>query len=135
MSTTNSNSYACRKCRSVLFSDDNILIHDKPAEGAASAAFGYYKGRKTLRSGIETRCMSLFLTPESVESLPWISSIPEISQLEGKLACPKCASKIGDWHWSGAQCSCGAWINPGFQVQRSRIDVVPGALGSQNKPS
>ena len=45
-----------------------------------------------------------------------------LSMVEGKLACPKCATRLGSFNWSGAQCSCGAWVTPAVQVVRSRVD-------------
>ena len=33
-----------------------------------------------------------------------------------------CKARIGAFNWSGMQCSCGAWVNPAFQLLKSRID-------------
>jgi len=44
---------------------------------------------------------------------------------EGKLCCPnvKCNSRLGSFHWSGSQCSCGTWVTPSIKVTKSRVDV------------
>ena len=36
--------------------------------------------------------------------------------------CPKCKNELGNYHWSGNQCSCGEWITPAFQIANSKID-------------
>ena len=41
---------------------------------------------------------------------------------DGKIACPKCSTRVGNYNWSGMQCSCGAWITPAFQVIKSKVD-------------
>merc|ERR1711865_415276 len=44
---------------------------------------------------------------------------------EGKLSCPKCHTKIGHYHWYGAQCSCGTWIDaPAIQIPKTKIDTM-----------
>jgi dual specificity phosphatase 12 len=48
----------------------------------------------------------------------------DLSDTEGKLACPKCSCKVGQWNWSGAQCSCGSWVTPAIQVPLSRVDKI-----------
>jgi dual specificity phosphatase 12 len=49
---------------------------------------------------------------------------PAFSQVDGKLACPKCTVRLGSYTWSGMQCSCGAWVAPAFQVVKSKVDEV-----------
>ncbi|KAH9810987.1 protein-tyrosine phosphatase-like protein [Melampsora americana] len=68
-----------------------------------------------------TECSSYF-----VEPLSWMSSVLEKGELMGKLICPnsKCNSKLGSFDWAGLQCSCGAWITPGFQISRSKVDEI-----------
>ena len=47
-----------------------------------------------------------------------------LSQVDGKLGCPKCSARIGSYNWSGMQCSCGAWVAPAIQVVKSKVDEV-----------
>lgn len=58
-------------------------------------------------------CSSYF-----VEPLSWMATVLEKGELVGKIICPnpRCVSKLGNFDWAGCQCSCGAWITPGFQV-------------------
>lgn len=66
-------------------------------------------------------CSSYF-----VEPLSWMGSILQNGQMTGKLLCPnaKCLAKLGAFDWAGCQCSCGAWVTPGFQILRSKVDEV-----------
>ncbi|GAA93381.1 uncharacterized protein L969DRAFT_89515 [Mixia osmundae IAM 14324] len=61
-----------------------------------------------------------------VEPLSWMSSTLEGGSLGGKLACPnaRCNAKLGSFDWSGAQCGCGAWVVPGFALQKAKVDEV-----------
>ncbi|GFP95549.1 dual specificity protein phosphatase 12 [Phtheirospermum japonicum] len=43
--------------------------------------------------------------------------------LEGKLLCAHCEARLGNFNWSGIQCSCGSWITPAFQLHKSRVDI------------
>ncbi|KAK4051081.1 tyrosine protein phosphatase yvh1 [Microbotryomycetes sp. JL221] len=66
-------------------------------------------------------CSSYF-----VEPLSWMSPVLETGALAGKLVCPskKCGAKLGNYDWAGSQCSCGAWVCPGFALNVSRVDEV-----------
>ncbi|GAA6001555.1 hypothetical protein JCM10207_006721 [Rhodosporidiobolus poonsookiae] len=68
-----------------------------------------------------SRCSSYF-----VEPLSWMSPILETGVLAGKIVCPnkKCGAKLGNFDWAGNQCSCGAWVCPGFALNVSRVDEV-----------
>ncbi|GAA6058419.1 hypothetical protein JCM3770_000460 [Rhodotorula araucariae] len=68
-------------------------------------------------------CSSYF-----VEPLSWMSPILETGVLAGKIICPnkKCGAKLGNFDWAGSQCSCGAWVCPGFALNVSRVDEVTG---------
>jgi hypothetical protein len=45
-------------------------------------------------------------------------------ELEGKLECPKCFSKMGGYAWQEMQCSCGKWVTPCFSLTKSKADEV-----------
>ncbi|GAA5854231.1 hypothetical protein JCM8547_001745 [Rhodosporidiobolus lusitaniae] len=64
-------------------------------------------------------CSSYF-----VEPLSWMSPFLESGVLAGKITCPgkKCGAKLGNFDWAGSQCSCGAWVCPGFALSASRVD-------------
>ncbi len=45
--------------------------------------------------------------------------------VESKLQCVKCEARLGNFNWAGMQCSCGTWVNPAFQLHKSRVDAAP----------
>ncbi|CAH7682786.1 hypothetical protein BY996DRAFT_6693017 [Phakopsora pachyrhizi] len=69
----------------------------------------------------EEECSSYF-----VEPLSWMSGVLGEGQMVGKLICPnlRCQSKLGCFDWAGCRCSCGAWITPGFQILKSKVDEM-----------
>lgn len=88
--------YTCRKCRTFVFSVDEL-------------------GRHTLDNKGSNRCNSFFLTdPPS-----WLTIGAEES---GKINCSKCQTRLGSWSWIGCKCSCGKWIVPAFQLTKSKLD-------------
>jgi dual specificity phosphatase 12 len=111
--------FACRMCRTVLFGEDDLAKNH--VQNLHS--FRYTNFNKK-RSAVE--CQSFFCE-DTV--LAWLS--PSGQDIEGKLACTKCASKIGHWKWAGAQCSCGTWVTPAIQIPASKVDTIrPVAKGA-----
>lgn len=56
-----------------------------------------------------------------VEPLAWMPDITH--NLEGKLNCPKCSTKLGSFSWiAGSQCPCGSKIAPAFYFVPSKVD-------------
>jgi dual specificity phosphatase 12 len=105
--------YACKKCRTILFGQDAL---EDPPHLAARHDFTRRKGNL----GGARMCQSLFL-----QSAPsWAGDDASLLQNEGKIACPKCATKVGHWNWAGAQCSCGTWVCPAIQIPSSRVDEM-----------
>ncbi|CAG8795916.1 28871_t:CDS:2 [Dentiscutata erythropus] len=74
-------------------------------------------------------CSSYF-----VEPLDWIFSEDnqndkeendkEENELDGKIKCPKCKAKLGNYNWAGMQCSCGTWVTPSFAIHREKVDEI-----------
>lgn len=108
--------YACKKCRRVLFTDKDLASHD-PEQHQISVR----KKLKDLKHHVSTHmaCSSYFLD----ETLPWKD---KIQLAEGKIHCPtlKCRSRIGILQWSGSQCSCGTWVTPSIKITKSRVDII-----------
>jgi len=101
--------YSCRSCRTVLFSDNDIMPHEL---GVGQDAFKWNKRDTSTKDN----CTSFFLEGP----MEWMSSTQEN---QGKLSCQKCNNKVGYYQWFGLQCSCGAWCVPGFQISKYKIDV------------
>ncbi|XP_053154072.1 dual specificity protein phosphatase 12 isoform X2 [Hemicordylus capensis] len=112
--------YRCRKCRRLLFRSSSILTHD---EGKGPAAFAHKRLLEPAKTGtlycdVRPNCTSYFIEP-----VQWMEPAL-LGVMEGQLLCPKCASKLGSFHWHGEQCSCGHWVTPAFQIHKSRVDEV-----------
>lgn len=60
-------------------------------------------------------CTSVFteMNPE------WLC---DVSANNGRITCPKCEARLGNYAWSGSMCSCGEWVTPSFQFQLARVD-------------
>lgn len=127
--------YGCMRCRCPLFRDVNIRSHE-----AGVHDFTYHKRAKdrahgTAASGVATEpvitCSSHFL----MEPLVWMQETS--AAVEGKLACPKCASRVGTLNWSGTQCSCGTWVTPAIQIWKKSVDerCIPRAVTATAAPA
>lgn len=95
--------FTCKLCSCTLFNLNEVSAH-------SAYAFNECNGNQF------TNCTSVFL------SLPptWLEFIGE--ELEGKLYCRKCKSRVGSWSWIGKKCSCNEWISPAYQFTVSKID-------------
>ena len=105
--------YACRTCRTVLFGEDDF---EDPPHVAQKHQFSARKKNHGGAGG--TSCQSHFLTDKGLD---WMG---DMSEMEGRFSCPKCKSKLGTWHWAGAQCSCGTWVTPAVQIPKSKVDEL-----------
>ncbi|EOD07245.1 hypothetical protein EMIHUDRAFT_58637, partial [Emiliania huxleyi CCMP1516] len=99
--------YRCRKCRTPVFSAAMLETHEV---GRGQAAFRY--GKRDAAPDARG-CTSHFLNPDATSTL---------TEIEGKICCPRCSARLGGYHWAGMQCSCGAWIAPAIQVVKSKVD-------------
>ena len=114
----------CRRCGRLLALMEHTIPHEHGAGGARS--FGVHKQRKGDArgggvGGGGAQCSSLF-----VEPIGWMGDALHDGSVSGKLACPKCAGRLGAFSWAGEQCGCGCWVTPAFQLHVSRVDILPG---------
>ena len=127
----------CRKCRKVLATDAYIhAVHaPKPSSATQAARLAAESGpiasltpSPSTSSVAQPQCAHLFLDP-----LSWMRAELEQGKLEGRLECPgsegtkggkRCGANVGKYAWQGMRCSCGEWVNPGFSLQRARVDVI-----------
>jgi len=107
--------FSCRKCRTILFGENDL---EDPPHSQAQHNFSARKlnhgGRTATPASI---CQSYFLREG-------VARLGAMSDIEGRIMCPKCSTKMGNWHWSGAQCSCGTWVVPAIQVPKSKVDEI-----------
>ncbi|KAL2930871.1 hypothetical protein RDABS01_036281 [Bienertia sinuspersici] len=106
--------YRCKKCRQIVASQDNVVSHE---QGKGEASFGWRNRR--VESDSLPECTAIF-----VEPLKWMQTGEQVQEgyVYEKLYCMGCKSRLGSFNWAGMQCSCGAWVNPAFQILKSRID-------------
>lgn len=122
--------YRCKKCRRIVASACNILPHI-PRENhvwrhvSAKRALKQRKlsSKETLDGVTKDQhedidfCTKIYF----VEPMAWMPDITH--NLEGKLSCPKCSSKLGSFSWiAGSQCPCGSKIAPAFYLVPSKVD-------------
>lgn len=56
-----------------------------------------------------------------IEPLSWMKDI--MNNVEGKLNCPSCRTKIGSFNWiMASKCPCGVQVAPSFYLIPSKID-------------
>ncbi|KAG0706920.1 hypothetical protein DFH29DRAFT_899046 [Suillus ampliporus] len=57
---------------------------------------------------MNSKCSGYF-----VEPMKWMEPFLEGGQLAGKIICPKCSAKLGNYDWAGVCCSCNReWVTP-----------------------
>lgn len=92
--------FACGCCRQLLFQLSDTVTHIPPKSSSIS------------------NCTSYFLN----DAPSWLL-INGSDQINGKIVCPKCSSKLGHWSWAGLQCGCTSWVTPAFQIIKSKVDM------------
>jgi dual specificity phosphatase 12 len=112
-----------------LLADEGNMIPHEP--GAGQIAFSYNKrsspfnqNTKVVKGGAALASMGGRNTCNShfIEPMEWIAGMGDGS-IEGKISCPKCASKLGSYNWSGIPCSCGTWVSPAFVIHKNKVDT------------
>lgn len=145
--------YRCRKCRRVVASKSNIISHrkssssivvataaatddieedieklkithqthhnsDGSSENLEGAVGGSCEKFRVKQKMITDFCTEMYF----IEPLTWMDGI--LRQTQGKLNCPKCHSKLGNFSWiMGCQCPCGLHVSPAFYLVPSKIDL------------
>ncbi|XP_076183552.1 dual specificity protein phosphatase MPK-4 [Ptiloglossa arizonensis] len=121
--------YRCKKCRRIVASASNILPH-MPKEKQI------WRHISTKRTSKQSKPANEPVEPQKkeepqpiefctkilfVEPLAWMPDITH--NVEGKLNCPKCSTKLGSFSWiAGSQCPCGSKIAPAFYLVPSKVD-------------
>lgn len=143
--------YRCRKCRRVIAAKTNLITHTpataiKRKESNPSThknplsevntpdeefAHGTDKNEPHLLermtaqlfidSNLDTssRCAEIIF----IEPLAWMADIGK--QTQGKLNCPKCQSKLGNFTWiNSCNCPCGKNVSPAFYLIPSKVELT-----------
>ena len=122
--------YRCKKCRRILANASNVIPH-KPKERQVwrhnLSSKKYDRNTQNppaVRKEVEVAADSSSAPCDKtyfIEPLAWMPDV--LHKTEGKLNCPKCASKLGSFSWvSGCQCPCGSKIAPAFYLVPSKVD-------------
>ncbi|XP_005179550.2 dual specificity protein phosphatase MPK-4 [Musca domestica] len=145
--------YRCRKCRRVLASKSNILQHipknislEKTTDGNNGNPMVMTPEQTTATGGPRlleqiaqqirkvslasptaggegpqqniTYCQNILF----VEPIAWMKNIG--SNTQGRLNCPKCDQKLGNYSWvNGCQCPCGEEVTPAFYMIPSKVEL------------
>lgn len=128
--------YRCKKCRRIVANASNILPHSPKEKQIWRHVSKKGNDKTPLPKQIRNLQMpeAAAKQPEEakttvevcnktyfIEPLAWMPDITH--NVEGKLNCPKCNSKLGSFSWiSGCQCPCGSKIAPAFYLVPSKVD-------------
>lgn len=145
--------YRCKKCRRILAAKTNLITHT-PATSIKEAqssgvkrAFSTNSGANTPDDGVihetdekntkllERMTSELYIEGKQcdpaprcaeiifIEPLAWMSDISK--QTQGKLNCPKCQSKLGNFTWiNSCNCPCGKNVSPAFYLIPSKVELT-----------
>lgn len=124
--------FKCAKCRSLLASSEVFIPHAPPFDKDDKQMYftkNAYRSKRVInRQQGQAECTHIFTEP-----LIWMrekivnetnNSNGDFDQLEGRLDCYKCCSKIGGWNWKGGRCSCGKWMVPAIHLLKSKVVQV-----------
>ena len=123
-------SFRCKKCRRVVANASNVLPHT-PKE---RQIWRHVSGKSQDKNVKQTKSTPVVKNSKEeevkkefcskiyfIEPLAWLPDITH--NVEGKLNCPKCSTKLGSFSWvSGCQCPCGSKIAPAFYLVPSKVD-------------
>lgn len=137
--------FRCRRCRRVLATKSHVLEHRSrsivptsgPASGLevelpATVSGGEPRLLEQLAERIRkaslgspnhettasNQCRSLLF----VEPIAWMHRI--MLNTQGRLYCPKCEQKLGNFSWVNAcQCPCGETMTPAFYLIPSKVEL------------
>lgn len=147
--------YRCRKCRRVIAAKSNLITHTPATINVTKATDPKHVtfqadihaqsegssdeskiSQKRLLERVNTLCISSNSdkTAEGeppprcteilfIEPLAWMLDIGKRTQ--GKLNCPKCQSKLGNFTWiNSCNCPCGKNVSPAFYLVPSKVELT-----------
>lgn len=147
--------YRCRKCRRVIAAKSNLITHtpanlcEPKADDAKHVTFkadihvpseSSSDESKIVSNRLLDRVNTLCISSNSekstgaepaqrcqeilfIEPLAWMLDIGK--QTQGKLNCPKCKSKLGNFTWiNGCNCPCGKNVSPAFYLVPSKVELT-----------
>ncbi|VDK51440.1 unnamed protein product [Anisakis simplex] len=110
--------YRCRKCRKALFYDEHLVKHNiSSSKNTANIHQNYSYSNN---DPFEECKFGILLTP-----MKWM----DLSCYEGKILCPSCSEKLGNYVWGGRIClgidgmKCGTAVRPWVNIHKDKVDV------------
>lgn len=143
--------YRCKKCRRILAAKTNLITHTPATSKLAQSSgikrtFSEGSGVNTPDDGLhetgerdtkllERMTSELYIDGKQcdpsprcaeiifIEPLAWMLDINK--QTQGKLNCPKCQSKLGNFTWiNSCNCPCGKNVSPAFYLIPSKVELT-----------
>lgn len=118
----------CRKCRcdtlDIRYVSHALRLTSNSCKLGTSNSFAEHKPREVIGNPNSTPVPPSACAHYFLEALSWMRSELEKGELAGKLTCPKCSAKVGQYAWQGLQCSCGDWVVPGISLVKTRVDAM-----------
>lgn len=147
--------YRCRKCRRIVAAKSNLITHTPASNTDVKVADTKHvtfqadihthdentsdelqMGGKRLLERVNTLCISSNSDKSAdgetlqrckeilfIEPLAWMLDIGK--QTQGKLNCPKCQSKLGNFTWiNSCNCPCGKNVSPAFYLVPSKVELT-----------
>lgn len=116
--------FKCSKCRSLLASSEVYIPHSPPFDKEDQQMYftkNAFKSKRVINRQIGGDCTHVFTEPLKWMQDKLVNDVNGDHELEGRLDCYKCHSKIGGWNWKGGRCSCGKWMVPAIHLIKSKI--------------
>lgn len=106
----------------VMIDKLNITPHNNSERSSEEGAVGGNDdGKPQQGRNLDDRqsiCTEIYF----IEPLTWMAGI--LRQTQGKLNCPKCHCKLGNFSWiMGCQCPCGIHVSPAFYLVPAKVDL------------
>ncbi|TVU33283.1 hypothetical protein EJB05_25076 [Eragrostis curvula] len=106
--------YRCKRCRQMVATQEYVVTHEV---GRGDGKFGTRKKLDADEDDKKPECSLCIF----VEPMKWMQAVQE-GYVSQKLHCMGCKALLGQFDWSGIQCTCGTWVIPAFQLTKSKID-------------
>lgn len=118
--------FKCAKCRTLLASSEVYIPHAPPFDKDDKQLYfvkSAFRGKRVINRQLgQNECTHIFTEPLLWMRDKLVNGDDEGNdELEGRLDCYKCGTKVGGWNWKGGRCSCGKWMVPAIHLLKSRV--------------
>jgi dual specificity phosphatase 12 len=116
--------FKCAKCRALLASSEVYIPHSPPFDKNDKQMYftkNAFRSKRVINRQIGSECSHIFTEPLKWMQDKLVNDDNIYQELEGRLDCYKCQSKIGGWNWKGDRCSCGKWMVPAIHLLKTKV--------------